>query len=145
MFICALVVSFAARALCARAANDTTRAQINNIHSKSHVIPLLSLFLLDINTLNSVMQIVVCKIITLEKLTNKTTHMPLTPFQNIQIIYGYKQARHFLGYVQNWTLIRCMNCRIDITRCPQPSIFTKTQMIIANMRSYINGKKVCLI
>ena len=33
LFICALVVSFAA--------NDTTRAQINNIPSKSHVIPLL--------------------------------------------------------------------------------------------------------
>ena len=33
--------SFAARARSARAANDTTRAQINNIPSKSHVIPLL--------------------------------------------------------------------------------------------------------
>ena len=32
---------FAARALRARAANDTTRAQINNIPEKSHVIPLL--------------------------------------------------------------------------------------------------------
>ena len=42
MFICALVVSFAALALRARAANDTTRAQINNIPSKSHVIPLLT-------------------------------------------------------------------------------------------------------
>ena len=42
MFICALVVSFAARALRARAANDTTRAQINNIPSKIHVIPLLT-------------------------------------------------------------------------------------------------------
>ena len=42
LFICALVVSFAALALRARAANDTTRAQINNIPSKSHVIPLLS-------------------------------------------------------------------------------------------------------
>ena len=31
-------MSFAARA---RAANDTTRAQINNIPEKSHVIPLL--------------------------------------------------------------------------------------------------------
>jgi len=41
LFICALVVSFAALALRARAANDTTRAQINNIPSKSHVIPLL--------------------------------------------------------------------------------------------------------
>ena len=41
MFICARVVSFAALALRARAANDTTRAQINNIPSKSHVIPLL--------------------------------------------------------------------------------------------------------
>ena len=38
----ALVVSFAALALCARAANDTTREQINNIPSKSHVIPLLA-------------------------------------------------------------------------------------------------------
>ena len=38
LFICALVVSFAALALRARAANDTTRAQINNIRSKSHVI-----------------------------------------------------------------------------------------------------------
>ena len=34
-------MSFAALALRARAANDTTRAQINNIPSKSHVIPLL--------------------------------------------------------------------------------------------------------
>ena len=33
--------SFAARARSARAANDTTWAQINNIPSKSHVIPLL--------------------------------------------------------------------------------------------------------
>ena len=39
--ICALVVSFAALALGARAANDTTRAQINNIPEKSHVVPLL--------------------------------------------------------------------------------------------------------
>ena len=29
----------------ARAANDTTRAQINNIPEKSHVIPLLTLFI----------------------------------------------------------------------------------------------------
>ena len=36
LFICALVVSFAALALLARTANDTTRAQINNIPSKSH-------------------------------------------------------------------------------------------------------------
>ena len=42
LFICALVVSFAALALRARAANDTTRAQINNIPSKSHVIPLIT-------------------------------------------------------------------------------------------------------
>ena len=43
LFICALVVSsFAALALRARAANDTTRAQISNIPSKSHVIPLLA-------------------------------------------------------------------------------------------------------
>ena len=34
-------MSFAALALRARAANDTTRAQINNIPSKSHVIPLM--------------------------------------------------------------------------------------------------------
>ena len=34
-------MSFAALALRARAANDTTRAQINNIPEKSHVIPLL--------------------------------------------------------------------------------------------------------
>ena len=40
------VVSSAARALRARAANDTTRAQINNIPSKIHVIPLLLLLLL---------------------------------------------------------------------------------------------------
>ena len=33
-------MSFAALALSNRAANDTTRAQINNIPSKSHVIPL---------------------------------------------------------------------------------------------------------
>ena len=35
-------MSFAALAPRARAANDTTRAQINNIPSKSHVIPLLT-------------------------------------------------------------------------------------------------------
>ena len=35
-------MSFAALALCARAANDTTRAQINNIPEKSHVIPLFT-------------------------------------------------------------------------------------------------------
>ena len=35
-------MSFAALALRARAANDTTRAQINNIPSKSHVIPLFT-------------------------------------------------------------------------------------------------------
>ena len=46
LFICALVVSFAALALRARVANDTTRAQINNILEKSHVIPLLLLSLL---------------------------------------------------------------------------------------------------
>ena len=34
-------MSFAARALRAGAANDTTPAQIKNIPSKSHVIPLL--------------------------------------------------------------------------------------------------------
>ena len=34
-------MSFAALALRARAANDTTRAQINNIPSKSHFIVLL--------------------------------------------------------------------------------------------------------
>ena len=45
LFICALVVSFAALALRPRAANDTTRAQINNIPSKSHVIPLLWLLI----------------------------------------------------------------------------------------------------
>ena len=38
LFICARVVSFAALARSARAANDTTRAQINNIPEKSHVI-----------------------------------------------------------------------------------------------------------
>ena len=32
------VINFAARARSARAANDTTRAQINNIPEKSHVI-----------------------------------------------------------------------------------------------------------
>ena len=35
-------MSFAALVLRARSANDITRAQINNIPSKSHVIPLLS-------------------------------------------------------------------------------------------------------
>ena len=38
-------MSFAALALRARAANDTTQAQINNILSKSHVIPLLMILL----------------------------------------------------------------------------------------------------
>ena len=41
-------MSFAALALRARAANDTTRAQINNIPSKSHVIPLISLAFLEV-------------------------------------------------------------------------------------------------
>ena len=40
LFICSLVVSFASLALRARAANDSTRAQINNIPSKSHFIVL---------------------------------------------------------------------------------------------------------
>ena len=38
LFICALVVSFAARARRSSAANDTIRAQINNIPEKSYVI-----------------------------------------------------------------------------------------------------------
>ena len=38
LFICTRVVSFAARAGSARAANDTARAQINNIPKKSHLI-----------------------------------------------------------------------------------------------------------
>ena len=38
LFICARVVSFAARARSARAANDTSREQINNIPEKSHLI-----------------------------------------------------------------------------------------------------------
>ena len=49
-------MSFAARARSARAANDTTRAQINNIPEKSHVIPLFndscSEFIYDINDYN---------------------------------------------------------------------------------------------
>ena len=46
-------VSFAARARSARAANDTTRAQINNIPSKSHVIPLLTILLIIPSFLSS--------------------------------------------------------------------------------------------
>ncbi len=42
LFICSHVVSFVAFALCAQAANDTTRAQINNIPEKSHFIVLYS-------------------------------------------------------------------------------------------------------
>ena len=38
LFICARVVLFVARARSGRVANDTTRAQINNIPEKSHVI-----------------------------------------------------------------------------------------------------------
>ena len=41
LFICSLEVSFTALALRARAANDTTRAQINNIPEKSHFTVLL--------------------------------------------------------------------------------------------------------
>ena len=41
-------MSFAALALRARAANDTTRAQINNIPSKSHVIPLITCCILQL-------------------------------------------------------------------------------------------------
>ena len=37
-------MSFAALMLRARAANDTMRAQVNNIPSKSHVIPLFIVF-----------------------------------------------------------------------------------------------------
>ena len=43
------IVSFATLALRARGANDTTRAQINNIPEKSHVIPLLTLLFILIN------------------------------------------------------------------------------------------------
>ena len=45
LFVCSLLVSFVALALRARAANDTTRAQINNIPEKSHFIVLLNDFL----------------------------------------------------------------------------------------------------
>ena len=38
LFICARVVLFAARARSARAANNTTMEQINNIPEKSHLI-----------------------------------------------------------------------------------------------------------
>ena len=48
-------------------------------------------------------------------------------------------------YVQKCTLMRCMNCMIDITRCPLTLILTKTQIILSNMKSYENDKKVCLI
>ena len=48
LFICSLVVSFAALALRARVTNDTTWAQINNIPSKSHFIVLLRLLHLSV-------------------------------------------------------------------------------------------------
>ena len=34
---------------------------------------------------------------------------------------------------------------IDITRCPLTLIFTKTHVILSNMKSYENDKKVCFI
>ena len=48
VYLCPCSV-FAALALRARTANDTTRAQINNIPSKSHVIPFISKFLAQDN------------------------------------------------------------------------------------------------
>ena len=42
LFTCANVVSFATRAWSARAPNDTTREQINNIPEKSHVIIIIN-------------------------------------------------------------------------------------------------------
>ena len=47
--------------------------------------------------------------------------------------------------VQKCTLMRCMNCMIDITKCPLPYILSKTQIILSNMKSYENDKKACLI
>ena len=43
LFICAHVVSFAARARSARAANDTTREQVNNIPEKSQIIIIINI------------------------------------------------------------------------------------------------------
>ena len=39
--------------------------------------------------------------------------------------------------------MRFMNCMIDITRCPLTLILTKTQIILSNIKSYENDKKVC--
>ena len=50
-----------------------------------------------------------------------------------------------LRYVQKCTLMRFMNCMIDITRCPLTLILTKTHIILSNMKSYENDKKACFI
>ena len=39
-------------------------------------------------------------------------------------------------------LMRCINCMIDITRCPLTLILTITQIILSNMKSNENDKKV---
>ena len=44
-------------------------------------------------------------------------------------------------YVQKCTLMRFMNCMIDITRCPLTLILTKTHIIRSNIKSYENDKK----
>ena len=36
--------------------------------------------------------------------------------------------------------MRCMNCLIDITRCPVTLIPPKTQIILSNMQSHENDK-----
>ena len=53
--------------------------------------------------------------------------------------------REILGRdLHKCTLMRFMNCMIDITRCPLTLILTKTRIILSNMKSHENDKKTCL-
>ena len=65
--------------------------------------------------------------------------------QKARILSGVRPLQGFLGYVQKCTLMRFMNCMIDITRCPLTSILTKTHIILSSMKSYENDKKACFI
>ena len=77
-----------------------------------------------------------------------TTLIALSSLPNLPLLLKSKMLAigiAFARYVQKGTLMRCMNCMIDIIRCPLTLILTKTQIILSNMKSYENDKKVCLI
>ena len=74
-----------------------------------------------------------------KKKEKKETRLP-----HLRVISKLVQCTS-LRYVLKSTLMRFMNCMIDITRCPLTLIRTKTHIILSNMKSYENDRKVCVI